>query len=434
MSHAVIQHTFAPHGHVLTNSGVWSADGRWIVYDVRSDAAGDRFDGTRIERVHVETGEVQVLYTSSHGACCGVVTCSPVDERIVFIHGPEDPTPDWQYGPYHRRGVIVDARRPGVAINLDACDLTPSFTPGALRGGSHVHTFSGDGAWVAFTYEDHLLAEQSGEASQRDVNQRNIGVSVPVRAVAVDRDHVRNHDGSHFSVLATRTVNQPCPGSDEIGKAFEDAWIGTNGYTRPDGSRQRRAITFQGHVTTAHGSTISEAFVVDLPEDITVASDDGPLAGTLSRRPLPPRGTMQRRLTYTAERRYPGLQGPRHWLRSSPDGSRIALLMKDEAGVVQLWTVSPGGDAPRQITQGEHSIASAFSWSPQGAAIAHVMDGSVCVTAIDTGATCRLTLRTDDAPRPEACVFSPDGSRIAYVRQVESDGEIWNQICSVSAT
>ncbi|HTN75482.1 MAG TPA: DUF3748 domain-containing protein, partial [Pirellulaceae bacterium] len=153
------QHTRAPHGHILTNAGVWSPDSQWLVYDVRSDPAGAIFDGDRIERVHVNTGEVQQLYQARDGACCGVATCSPHDDRVVFIHGPERPTPDWQYGPWHRRGVIVAVDQPGVAINLDACDLTPPFVSGALRGGSHLHTFSPDGAWVAFTYEDHLLAQ-----------------------------------------------------------------------------------------------------------------------------------------------------------------------------------------------------------------------------------------------------------------------------------
>ena len=47
------QITHAPHGHILTNVHVWSRDGRRIVYDVRSDPAGEVFDGNRIETVDV---------------------------------------------------------------------------------------------------------------------------------------------------------------------------------------------------------------------------------------------------------------------------------------------------------------------------------------------------------------------------------------------
>ena len=424
------QVTSTPHGHILTNVNVWSPDSRWIVYDVRSDAAGESFDGSRIERANVETGEVQVLYQSSQGAQCGVVTCSPVDDRVVFIHGPENPTAEWQYAAHHRRGAVARSSEPSAAVNLDARDLAPPFTPGALRGGTHVHVFSGDGEWVSFTYEDHVLSELEGSAADHDVNQRNVGVSAPVRSVHVDRDHPRNHDGSHFTVLATRTTNGPVPGSDEVSRAFSDAWVGVDGYLKPDGTHQKRAIAFQGHVVTRDGQTIAEVFVVDIPEDVTVAGD-GPLEGTPTRRPLPPQGTVQRRLTYTADRKCPGLQGPRHWLRSSPDGSRIAFLMRDDGGTVQLWTVSPNGGEPRQLTRNEHDIASAFTWGPDGRTIAHVMDNSVCVTRTADGRTFRLTARSDDAgaPRPEACVFSPDGTKIAYVRRVKAeDGGEYNQV------
>src|SRR5262245_7842438 len=100
------QITAAPHGHVLTNVNCWSRDGRWIVYDIRSDEAGAIFDGTRIERVNVETGQVQVLYESHSGACCGVATCSLATDHIAFILGPEHPTPDWQYAANRRQGVM----------------------------------------------------------------------------------------------------------------------------------------------------------------------------------------------------------------------------------------------------------------------------------------------------------------------------------------
>ena len=82
------QVTHASHGHILTNAAVWSRDGRRIVYDVRSDPAGEVFDGDRIETVAVETGEIRVLYQSNHGAKCGVATFSATADRVVFILGP----------------------------------------------------------------------------------------------------------------------------------------------------------------------------------------------------------------------------------------------------------------------------------------------------------------------------------------------------------
>ncbi len=433
-------------GRILTNTGVWSPDGNWIVYDTRSDGAGAVFDGRRIEMVHVETGQVRLLYESRHGACCGVVTFHPRQWKAVFILGPENPTPDWQYGFWHRQGVILElppsswgdpggkippSVGPGAVLsNLEARDLTPPFTPGALRGGSHVHVWDAAGEWVSFTYEDHVLAQLGSAGPAHDINQRNVGVSVPGRPVRVARDHPRNHDADHFTVLVTRTAANPRPGSDEIARACEEGWIGANGYLRADGTRQQHALAFQGQVVAAKGDNMTEVFVADLPEDLSVAGE-GPLAGTETRRPAPPKGVVQRRLTFTADRKYPGLQGPRHWLRSSPDGSRIAFLMEDDAGVAQLWTVSPLGGPPRQLTRNPWPVASAFTWSPDGRFIAHAMDNSICLTDTATGATSRLTPRSEDrlAPRPEACVFSPDGRRIAFVRPMSSDGQPGNQIC-----
>jgi hypothetical protein len=424
------QVTCAAHGHMLTNTGVWSPDSRWIVYDTRSTPDGSVFDGTRIERVEVESGRIELLYESRNGACCGVVTASPVDDRVVFIVGPEHPTADWQYGPAHRQGVVVRASQPGIIEPLDARDLVPPFTAGALRGGSHVHVFSPDGRLVSFTYEDAVLdvspENGTGQAVPREKNLRGIGASVCGKPVQVPRTHKRNHDGTAFTVLVTRLTDEPTPGSDEICKAFEEAWVGTHGYLRPDGTRQRYALAFQGHVVVHEAAfgglrTVSEVFVCDLPDDPAALAEPGekPLAGTATLRPAPPRGVTQRRLTFTADRSHPGINGPRHWLRSSPDGSRIAFLMRDDLGIVQLFTVSPNGGTPVQVTCDEWHVASSFSWSPDGRRIAYVADSSVFVVDVTSGASTRLTDRTIAAPpRPEACVISPNGRRIAFMRSV----------------
>jgi hypothetical protein len=417
------QVTHGPGGRILTNIGVWSPDGQWIIYDTRSDAAGTVFDGQRIEMVKVDTGEVKVIYESQRAAHCGVASFNPVSTRIAFILGPEEPSPEWHYAAHRRRGVIVELNRPGAATNLDARELTPPFTPGALRGGSHVHVWDARGEWISFTYHDALL----------ETELRDVAVSVPHLPVRVSQNHPRNHDGEFFSTVVTRTTSRPKPGSDQIKRACEEGWVGTNGYLRPDGTRQLRALAFQGHVITGKGETVPEVFIVDLPEDVT-ACGDGPLAGTETRRPFPPKGAVQRRLTFTSDRKYPGLQGPRHWLRSSPDGSRIAFLMKDDAGIVQLWTVSPNGGAPVQLTQNPWPIGSAFTWSSDGRRIAHVLDNSVAITDSDTGVTTRLTPRSEDseAPRPEACVFAPDNRRIALVRPVVASDGTHNQIFVVT--
>src|ERR1044071_9658665 len=271
------QITHGPGGRILTNTGVWSPDGEWLAYDTRTDAAGSDFNGSTIEIVNIQTGEVREIYRSKNGAHCGVVTFHPHEDKVIFILGPENPTPNWQYGMYHRQGVIVGAdlaERPGKPAkaliasptNLDACDLTPPFTPGALRGGSHVHVWDAAGQWVSFTYEDHVLAQLASRTAGVDSNQRNVGISVPGAPVRVTKDHPRNQDGEYFSVLVTRTTANPKPGSDQIQRACEEGWVGTNGYVRRDGSRQRHALAFQGEVKSQRGEIVSEVFIVDLPD------------------------------------------------------------------------------------------------------------------------------------------------------------------------
>lgn len=428
------QLTANAQGHVLTNINCWSPDGQWIVYDVRT---GDAFNGSRIEQINVRTGEVQCLYESRNGAHVGVVTYSPAEPRVVFIHGPENPTADWDYNFTRRRGAVVDAGKPGVARPLDAMNYAPPFTPGALRGGSHVHVFSPNGRRVSFTYEDEVLArlDADPDAPAHEPNQRNVGVSIAAHPVNVARTHPRNHDGDWFSVVVTRTVAQPRPGSDEISRAFEEGWVGREGYVRADGTRQLSALACQGLVTAADGTRHAEVFIVDLPEDLARAGPT-PLEGTATTRPAPPLGVRQRRLTFTSGRKFPGVAAsPRHWLRASPDGAQIAFLMKDDAGVVQFWTVSPNGGEPRQITHNASGVASSFTWSPDGRGLAHVMDGRVCVTDFVTGKTCRLTLRAEDAggPLSLACVFSPDGRSIAYMKKIDGGAGTFTQIFVVEA-
>ena len=399
---------------VLTNCNVWSPDSQWIAFDSRSDPAGSVFDGTRIQMVNVETREVRIVYESHNGANCGVVTVHPTEPIVAFIHGPEFPTAEYSYGPSKRFGVMLDVlasggRKPPVGVEeaggcrpplapLDARDLAPPFTPGALRGGSHVHIWNPAGDRISFTYEDDIAAP----------GLRTIGVTLPHTLVTVPKTHPRNHDGG-FSFLVAKVVPNPEPGSDEIGRAVEEAWLGSH------------SLAFQGFVVPRRGGeAVPEVFVANLPTG-SIAPGDGPLQGTRTELPFPPRGVTQRRLTVG------GIHGPRHWLRSSPDGSRIAFLRNDARGVVQLWTVSPNGGDAVQVTDNEHPVASAFTWHPDGRRIALILDHSVCLVDATTGVTTRATPRTDDAPRPEACVISPDGKVVAFVRHTGGR----NRLCVV---
>jgi Protein of unknown function (DUF3748)/WD40-like Beta Propeller Repeat len=424
------QITREPYGHVLTNVNVWSPDSQWIVYDVRSDAAGSVFDGTRIERINISTQQVETVYESKNGACCGVATCSQSDGRIAFIEGPEFPTDDWAYCAWHRRGLMVDPKTPGIAIAIDACDTKPPYTDGALRGGSHVHVFSPNNSMISFTYEDYVLTQLRHNPNV-DWNQRNIGVSVLDRPVTVAKTHPRNHDGSAFSVLVTTTHNQPRPGSDEIQRAYEDAWIGTNGYVDREGRWQPHALAFLGDCVDSRKQIVTELFVVDLPLRLDIPGD-GPLPGTPTRRPFSPKGCRQRRMTFTESKLYPGVAGPRHWPRSHPDGSQIAVVMRDGRSNPELFLVSTATSSIRQLTHLPFPVASAFTWSPDGSSIAFVANDCVMLADAQTGSVRHLTRPLKPAPRPEACVFSPDGKWIAFVQRQQIGAKEFNQISIVA--
>jgi hypothetical protein len=124
---------------------------------------------------------------------------------------------------------------------MDARDVTPPFTPGALRGGTHRHEPDATGKWVGYTYNDQIM-----HALGKDL--RTIGVTQLGNPVKTDRDPKgENHDGEGWSVLVVRVTPDPKPGSDEINQAASDSWVGTHGYQRADGKRQL-ARAFLGRV------------------------------------------------------------------------------------------------------------------------------------------------------------------------------------------
>ena len=104
-----------------------------------------------------------------------------------------------------------------------------------------MHVFSPDGEWLSFTYNDHVLHERDPA-----LDLRNVAVAVPLHPVCTGKHHPREYDGEFFCCVVSRTTPAPQPGGDEISRAYEEGWIGEQGYLRADGSRQRRAIAFIG--------------------------------------------------------------------------------------------------------------------------------------------------------------------------------------------
>lgn len=400
------QITFAPRNHQLTNINTWTPDSQWLVFDVRPSGAS--FTGETIERVNVKTGETEVIYRAGNGAHVGVVTVHPTDDKYVFIHGPENPDASWKYDFHHRRGAIVQH---GEVTNLDAMDITAPYTPGALRGGTHVHVFSPDGQFVSFTYNDHVLHERDAA-----LDLRNVGVATPFGPVQPQGNHPREYAGAFWSVLISRTTPTPKPGSDEINRAYEEGWVGNN------------RLAFIGDTLSERGEKVPELFIVDLPKDEAgwKRAGDAPLEGTVENMPAPPAGVVQRRLTFTHGNRYPGLVSvPRHWVRSNSQGSEIAFLMRDENGIVQLWLIAPEGGEPRQLTHNQSDIQSAFNWHPSGDALGFVLDNRVAYCDARSGEVTFLTSDHGNPPSGDAVVFSPNGHWVAWMEETAGFRQLW---------
>ena len=434
-----VQLTFDPRNHYLDNNDNFSPDEQWLVYDTRKGVPGPPVReigaNSNIEKVNVKTGEIVVLYETEnqteYGPGVGAASYHPTENKVVCMHGLMNCNAERPYWYWRRTGVLVDESQPGVPIFLDARDATLPFTPGALRGGTHRHEWSADGQWIGFTYNDAIMAaieERTGEP----VNLRTIGAAASsLGPVKVDCDPEReNNDGLWFSALVVKVVGHPKPGSDEISRAFSDAWVGTKGYRKPDGTWQR-ARAFLGKVRDRQGKELVEVFVVDIPNRIDIPGDEGPLEGTETTMPMPPKGSKQRRLTRTENRKYPGaVTEPRHWVRSSSDGSRISYLAKDDNGIVQVFFVSPLGGEPVQVTHHSWPIQSTVRWNPNGEEICYVCDNSIYICDVGKrasfGKARRMTARTDEPP--VCLVWSHDGKMIAFNRVVSNGRKSYKQI------
>lgn len=414
------------YNHDLDNNDNFSPDDQWIVYDTRTEEGGIGACA-RIEKVNMSTGEVVVMYelpqNQAFGPGVGAVSYSHTNNQVIFIHGLLNITADNPYQQWRRTGVMVKDSDPGKPIFMDARDVTPPFTPGALRGGTHRHEFSGDGQWVGYTYNDAIMKQL--EDSTGDVyNLRTIGVSKQIGPVIVDKDpEGENVDGEWFSALVVNVVANPTPGSDEISRAAGDSWVGTADYINADG-QQQMARAFIGTTKDKNGQDVDEVFIVDIPEDITIPGNIGPLEGTATTMPAPPQGAAQRRLTNTSNAAYPGCVGI---VRSAPDGTQLTYIAHDSKGVKQIFSISPAGGQPVQLTFHDTDVQSAARWLPDSQHISYVWNNSIMKLKVGEKDVKALTEPT--ALPPTDIVIAHDGKSIAFNRQVpNARGELSKQI------
>ncbi|MCP1382780.1 DUF3748 domain-containing protein [Runella salmonicolor] len=408
------------YNHDLDNNDNFSPDNQWLVYDTRTEEGGIAASA-KIEKVNVETGEKKVLYAlpnnAEWGPGAGAVSYSPVDNSVVFIHGLMSVTQENPYQQWRRTGVIINDSAPNVPVFMDARDITPPYTKGALRGGTHRHEWSGDGQWIGYTYNDAVLKALEDKTGAKH-NLRTIGVSKRNMPVKLEKDaQGDNVSGEWFSALVVRVTPNPRPASDEISHAAGDSWVGTKGYLKPDGTRQI-ARAFIGKVKDKNSKDVDEVFIVDIPNDITIPSEFGPLEGTDTTFPMPPKGTVQRRLTFTANTPQAGCTGI---VRSSADGSMLAFLAKDAQGIQQIFTVSPQGGTPVQVTFHDKNVEGSVRWHPRGKQISYVWEGSIvlCKIGNEPFENRFQVLTKPTNPSPSNLVWSHDGAVLAFNRMIE---------------
>lgn len=429
-SFKLVQATSGTEGHCLYNTQCFSPDDQWVAFDSRNNDT-EISKTESVNMINTKTFEISSLYRTKNqsifGPGVGAVAFSPTSNRVIFIHGIRNSDKKNPYGFTRRTGVAIDVDRPFSPIFMDARDIEPPFTRGALRGGTHAYTWSGDGQWLSFTYNDYIM-EQLGKVDPSKKDLRTIGVMVPDKAVNVPLDlWGENNSGVMFSFVVAKVTETPTPGSDEVNKAFDEGWIGTKGYQKSDGSWQHRAIAFQGIVKNMDGTEKTEVFVLDMQDDLTNATPGFPLEGTIVSRPNVPEGIIQRRLTYS----YKGILGPRHWLRTTPDGRMIAFLSKDNSGIIQVFSVSPNGGEIKQLTFNDQPIQGPFNFSPDGAYLAYIAANAVYITCIKTSVSKQITLSYMEDEKPVgAAIWANRGGMIAFNKYVKDSetGKIVLQI------
>ncbi|PZX53071.1 WD40 repeat protein [Algoriphagus ratkowskyi] len=426
-----VQITTAAAGHFLNQRQAFSPDDKSLVFDNRNDDSKIGENGS-IQLVHIASKRVETVYEipnqSVFGPGSGAVSFHPSKKEIVFINGLNSASESIPYGFTRRIAMKVDLEKDNQFERVEARDVLAPYTKGALRGGSHAYSYSADGQMLSFTYNDAVLAEES--LSNPEVQDlRTVGAFLLNEKVDISgENNEENFDGSGFAVLLAEVHSAPKSGSDEISKAYEECWVGNAGYTKLDGTIQKRAMAFVGDVLSVSGEKVAEVFIADIPEDISNLMSSVN-AGTKTALPSFPEGVIQRRLTYTTDNKNPGVQGPRQWMRSSPDGSSLYFYQKDDAGIIQIYSVSASGSEIKAVTSNDFSADTAFGLSADGKYLAYGAEEAIYVTAvIDGKRTLVLPAPAYSSTSLSNINWSNTGLTIAYNRKLNQDGEAFYQI------
>lgn len=405
--------TSQPHGHQMHHLQAFSTDGRYIYFDHRNDDK-KLAESHAIGRVEIASGIEEILYRldvrGDFGPGVGAVTCNPHGGNLAFISGLANASASNPYVPHRRCAMTLSMA--GEPEHLDARELRYPVTSGALRGGTHAFHWSPDGKRLSFTYNDATLPPRPAPDDLRTIGVMELG-----RPVVIKRQTAEEFSGQAFSAVIVPVKENPRPGSDELKRAFDECWLGND------------RIAFQGIVRSMEGNDVVEIFCAKVPPRLEASRIQE--SGVPDASP----GVSVRRLTRLCDRRYPGVQGPRHWVRASPDCSRLAFLAKDDEGIVQIFQISAIDGEVKCVSRLPVSVETPFDWSPDGAHLACGAGGRIWKIDAQSGMSRPLTpvFPAELSPRYAVCFF-PDGRSIAYNRPVRAkDGRVWMQLMMCDA-
>lgn len=412
----LIQLTNSPYGHTIHHNRVFSKADQWIVYDGRNE--DDKIkENSMIGVVNVLNKEEKIVYRvknpTAFGPGVGAASFAPRNDRIIFIHGPENASNGNPYSLNRRTGVAIDLDSPFIPIHMDARDITLPFIPGSLRGGTHSHCWSNDGRMISFTYNDEFV----------DPDLRTIGVMFDSgKSVEVDI-YPGNNSGIMYSSILVNVIRSPLYGSDEIDKAFDEGWIGENGYINSFGERIEYALAFQGRTLNNKGIPIVEIYVVNIDKDLIIHNNK--TGGNMSEGPLVPKGIKSRRISRTNN----GLSSVRHWLRSSKDGKYIYALADDWQGIAQLISCEINSGDIKYLTNNPFKIDFPFNVDYNNNRIAYVANNNIYSLDIETLQNVQLTsFKKTDFKITSAPNFSSSGHLLIFTQKIYIQNSYYNQI------
>ena len=367
----VRQRTWGSYGHFLNHRQALSHCGGFLYYDTRN-ADPDIAKTTRIESLDLADDTVRVIYDtyslSANGPGVGAVVCHPLRSTVLFIHGLAHCNDNYPYSMTRRFGAwaSLDPRNPVCKIQaLEGRGLQSKLPWGSLGGGTHAHSFSKEGNWVSFTYNDAMQPQR-----------RSVGFAY---VDGWDSDHGEKNaespskyedefQGRGWAALALIP-------EDPILCAREECWV--------QGQVDGKAYMALAMIVSVQSSQslqppVDEIYLAEFPSDAKRWPNDlsGQMAcrsGAGSWRLEPPPGIRWRRLTNTQASEYPGIAGPRHWLIASGCGRWIVALKKDSKGVVRLIRVSVQDGQTEWISGNRQSITHPPAIDPNGGRLTYLV-------------------------------------------------------------